>query len=490
MERYGILGRVGAYIRSRTPYVGGGSQRVSRYGQTIFSLPGEYDFLPLLHKGLWTNSTVALGLDWYSRNWSIPSLQVVKVDKDGIEEPIHDHPALSLLRRPHEHLSGEALSSSFIRDILCVGSSGIEKVYNRLGDVVELKPWHPLHVTAVFPEDGSEYLTNWKLTINGRDLEVRKERVIYSRKHIDPLNDRMGWSPLQSTMREIAVLDEASEYTASLLKNFCVPGMVASPKGDFTISDDDALMVKQKLKDTTTGTHRGDPVVLNGSYELVKAGFTPEEVGLHTLASPAQRVVLGAMGLNAEVLGLASDTGTYGSFADAIRAAGVHGMIPLQKLYAEELSHQLLIDFEDFDAVRAGRIKFSWDYAPVEELDDREQIAANRALRLYQGGVTTLNESRDIVGYGPSSSPDAGLLGIDKDKARLEAGLDQPAGGKVSEGDKLGGIKIPASGKERSKLEGERNSDSLSPSRSGVNKSFEPEIDSGVISETPVEVEV
>ena len=84
------------------------------------------------------------------------------------------------------------------------------------------------------------------------------------------------------------------------------------------------------------------------------------------------------------------------------------------------MTHQLLIDFEDPDDVRSGRIKFSFDYSPVEELDDREQIAANRAIRLLGGGVITINESRDIVGYGKSDSPDADTLGIARDEIRNE----------------------------------------------------------------------
>ena len=469
----GMFDNLVSFIRGRTPYRSNGWQSINHQTFSWFGRPSEYDFKPILDRGLWTNSTVACGIDWLSRNWNIPQLQIVTVDEEGIETPIHRHPALSLISRPQKYIGGEAFSGTYIRDMCCTGNSWIEKVYNRLGDVVELKPWNPMAVTAVFPPDGSEYLSAWKVAINGVNLDVPPDRVIYSRKYIDPIQDRLGWSPLRSAIREISTLDEASTYTCSLLANFCVPGMIASPKGDYTISTEDALRVKEVLKDSSTGPKRGDPIVLSGSYDLVKAGFTPEEVALSTIARPAQAVVLAAMGLNADVLGISVDKGSYGTYGEAIRAAYVHGLIPLQKLFAEEMTQQLLIDFEDPEEVRAGKIKFSWDYSPVEELDDREQVAANRAIRLFQAGVSTLNESRDIVGYGPNGSPDANLLGIEKDKARMAAGLDQPAGGKVSEGDKLGGVKIPANSSERSKLEGERNSDALSPSRSGINKNSE-----------------
>lgn len=485
----GVLSQLGELIRgNRTPYEGGfGRQGLVSRSSYFFGRPLEMDFERLYLDGLWRNSTVASGLDWLSRNWLIPELQVVRVSREGIEEPLRDHVALDVLRSPHMALNYSSLSSTYIRDILCYGNSWVEKIYNNLGEVVGLKPWQPLHVGALYPDDGSEYLSYWVLTVNGRELRVKPDRVIYSRRHVDFEHDRLGWSPLRSVLREVSALNEGVTYTSSLLHNYCVPGLIVSPKGDFMIGDEDALRVKEALKDASTGTNTGDPVVLSGSYEVHKASFSPTEVGLGQLLTPARDTVLSAMGLNADVLGLSgSEKGSYGSYGEAIRAAYVHGLIPLQRLFADDLSRQLLVDFEDPEEVRSGRIKFAFDYSPVEELDDREQVAANRALRLYQAGAITLNEARDIVGYGPASTPDADLVGMSKDLARVEAGLTPVVGGVVSEGDGLGGVKspprsgssnaIPADGQERSKLEGERNNDALSPSRSGINKGFAPDL--------------
>lgn len=469
-----IFGSFKQIFRGTTPYRGwgGGGGGYSPY--TVY-LPGtQYNYTPTLAQGLWKNSVVAAGVDWLSRNWLVPELQVVRVDEDGIEEPIRRHPVLDLLRRPHPYVGEAAFVGTVVRDLVCYGNVWVEKVRNGLGEVIELRPWRTDQVSPLYPADGSDYLTGWRYNVNGKMLDVAPGKVIHLRRYIDLTQDRVGWAPLHSVVREIAVLNEAATYTASLLRNFAIPGIIATPKGDFTVAEEDALAIKEKLKDVTTGDNRHDPLVLTGSYEITKIGFTPEEVGLNEIPKDATAKVLAAMGLNTTVLGMNSEQhSAYGSYAEAIRAAYVHGLIPLQKVFAEEMTHQLLAEFEDEEDVRSGRIKLSWDYSPVEELDDREQIAANRAIRLYSGGVLSLNESRDIVGYGKSSSPDADLVGVERDKVRLEV-LPQPApvGQKVSEGDNLGSVKVPADGSERSKLEGERNSDALSPSRSGVNKTI------------------
>lgn len=462
-------------IRGRTPYRGtggtgyfGGSRRYSWF------LPGQnYDYDPIIRAGLWRNATVAAGIDWMARNWNVANLQVVRVSDEGIEEPVPLHPALTLLRRPHPQVGQTAFTGSVVRDLITRDSVWIEKVKNRLGEPVELRYWRPDRVGPLYPEDGSVYLSGWRYQINGQNHDVPVSRVIFIRRYINMEEDRFGWCPLQQAVREIAALNESSTYVSALLRNFAIPGMILTPKGDFVISNDDAEAVKTRMNDMFGGESRAQTGVLTGPMDINKVSFSPEELGLNEIPKQLRAAVLSTMGLNTDVLGMNTDQqGAYGSYAEAIRAAYAQGLMPLQALWADELTHQLLVDYEDPEDIASGKIRFSWDYSPVEELDDREQVAANRAIRLFAGGVTTLDESRDIVGYGPAETPDAKLLGIDRDKARMDAGLDQPKA-KVSEGDKLGSVKVPANSSERSKLDGERNSDALSPSRSGVNKDLD-----------------
>lgn len=476
MALYDYIDKAFNLIRGRTPYRGsGGTGSFGGSRRLTWFLPGQnYDYNPLIRAGLWRNATVAAGIDWMARNWNVANLQVVRIDDAGIETPVPLHPALALLRRPHPQVGQTAFVGSVVRDLLTRDSVWIEKVKNRLGEPTELRYWRPDMVGPLYPDDGSSYLSGWRYQVNGANYDVPVSRVIFIRRYINVDEDRFGWCPLQQSVREIAALNEVSTYMSALLRNFAIPGLIMTPKGEFAISPEDADAVKARINDMFGGESRGQTGVLTGPMDIEKVSFSPEELGLNEIPKQLRAAVLSTMGLNTDVLGMNTDQqGAYGSYAEAIRAAYAQGLMPLQALWADELTHQLLVDFEDPEDIKNGRIKFSWDYSPVEELDDREQVAANRAIRLYGAGVTTLNESRDIVGYGPASTEDADMLGIERDKARLDAGLDAAAK-KVSEGDNLGSVKVPANSSERSKLEGERNSDALSPSRSGVNKHFEP----------------
>ena len=48
---------------------------------------------------------------------------------------------------------------------------------------------------------------------------------------LDPENDRKGRSPLAGVLREVFTDDEAANYTASLLRNMGVPGIIVSRRG-------------------------------------------------------------------------------------------------------------------------------------------------------------------------------------------------------------------------------------------------------------------
>ena len=55
----------------------------------------------VIREGLWTNGIVAIGLDWFARNWGQAKMVVVEVDGDGVETSVGRHPLLGLLNQPH-----------------------------------------------------------------------------------------------------------------------------------------------------------------------------------------------------------------------------------------------------------------------------------------------------------------------------------------------------------------------------------------------------
>ena len=112
---------------------------------------------------------------------------------------------------------------------LSEGKSVIEAV--RKHDRVVQVWWVPRQMmTAKFPSDGSEFISHYEYRVGGRMFEIPVRDVIHVRFGLDPKNPRMGLSPLGSLAREVGIDDYASNFTAAILRNLGIIGIVISPK--------------------------------------------------------------------------------------------------------------------------------------------------------------------------------------------------------------------------------------------------------------------
>ena len=62
---------------------------------------------------------------------------------------------------------------------------------------------------------------------------------------IDPLNDRLGISPLRTALRELYSDAQASRWTATALENMAMPGLILSPEEGSLVSDLDLDQARQ-----------------------------------------------------------------------------------------------------------------------------------------------------------------------------------------------------------------------------------------------------
>ena len=72
-------------------------------------------------------------------------------------------------------------------------------------------------------------MTHYTYTVDGQEIDLAPSKVVHFRFGMDPENERKGRSPLAAALREIFTDDEAANYTASLLRNMGVPGIIVSP---------------------------------------------------------------------------------------------------------------------------------------------------------------------------------------------------------------------------------------------------------------------
>lgn len=351
---------------------------------------------------LWNTPVIAIGIKWLGDRFPRPIFRVSKIGRGGKYTPYGQHPLVDLWNQPNPYYGRRTLEKAIGLSLLCDGNAYIQKVRN-LGGEVEQLWWIPHdRISPTWPSDGSKFIGGYKVRIDAFDWFLPPEDVIHIRDGIDPLNERLGMSAVKSCLREICTVNEESGYTASLLRNSAVPGMVITPTDPkLRTSRDDADEIKFRMRAAFGGEKRGDPLVLQGMFTVQPLGFSPEQLALDKLPAMAISRIAAAMGVAPMSLGLPDPGKTYSNLGEANRASW--GTIQaVQELVAETLRYQLGPDFGLDPKTNTPE----YDYSEIQEMQESLDAIWQRVAGGYKGGMITRNEGRDLLGFAPDQDGD------------------------------------------------------------------------------------
>lgn len=313
------------------------------------------------------NSIVGAVVGWIARN--LPEAPV-RLVREGTTEVVFEPSAtgpgamLRLLENPNPYHSGPLLWMATLVDYKCQGNAYWFKTRAPSGRVTGLW-WIPESmVEPGWPEDDPTVYIGWYVyTVDGIPYRVRPEDVIHFRHGIDPRNTRKGISPLRSLSREIFTDEEAANFTASLLRNLGVPGVVIAPANTTgPTGKQDPEMVKTKFMEKFGGDRRGEPLVLTAPTDVKVLSFAPKDMELAALRRIPEERISAVLGVPAGVaqLGAGLDRNTFTNYGEGNVAAYTQGVIPTQRLLAADLELQLLPEFTDGEELASTDVWFDW----------------------------------------------------------------------------------------------------------------------------------
>lgn len=307
------------------------------------------------------NSIVIAVVGWIARNFPEAPVRIRRLNPDGSTEVIVPGPTgpgymLRLLERPNPYFSGVLLWHATIVDLFTTGNGYWIKIRagsGALADrVVELW-WVPSRMMQpAWPGDGSVFISGYWYKVDGVDYWVEERDVVHFRDGIDPMNPRLGLSKLASLFREIYTDDEAANFSAVLLTNLGVPGVVIAPANTGGGNQrTDPETVKTAFMEKFGGDKRGEPLVLTSPTEVKVLSFSPDQMNLKELRRIPEERVSAVLGVPASVAGLGAglDQNAFTSYGEARLAAYQESVIPEHRLVAAELEVQLLPEFADID---------------------------------------------------------------------------------------------------------------------------------------------
>jgi HK97 family phage portal protein len=371
------------------------------------------------------SSLVAAGYTWLGSTLPEPDLQVRKEflrkrgGKKQDDNIIERHPIYELFRRPNPYTSGSTLWKAFAYSWIISGNVYFLKIRNQFGQVIQL--WYEPHlnvrarwvndrngeyidasrsqsVPSIERNDNPDRFINYyELIRDGRKFRVEPADIVHFRDGIDPVNRRYGLCKLTTISREIYGDSAVASYAVNLLGgNGVIPYVVGIDDKEGVLKQKDLDNIKAKIQEQTTAQNAGKGVVLSARATFNRTGLTPAELDLRVSRTMAQDVFSQVTGIPAIVLNFSSgmERSIYNNMSEADRRAVSSYLVPLWWHMAQELTVQLL---PDFDTDSSHFIEF--DTSEVAALQEDENTKVERIAKLYEGGIIRRAEARTEMNY-------------------------------------------------------------------------------------------
>lgn len=348
-----------------------------------------------------TNAIIMASVLWAARNFPEAPLAIEQVGaQEDSDVPLPDHPLIKLVRTPNPHYSGELLWKATIADWM-FGNAYWRVIRGSLRKPVELW-WIPSQLIEPKWGDTKSYVDYYEYRFDQTEEaeKIDPTDIVHFRNGLDPKNTRKGLSPLGALLREIFTDDEGANYTATLLSNLGVPGLVISPGSDNgKVAPEDAEMIKQQAEQKFTNENRGRAMVLSTKANVQILSFNPQQMQVRDIRTIPEERISAMLGIPAIVVGLGAglQRSTFSNFSEAREAAYESFMIPSQRELAAELRTQLLPNF----VPNPDSYKLFFDLTEVRVLQQDENDLHNRAQGDFKSGLIMLDEARDLIGQSP-----------------------------------------------------------------------------------------
>lgn len=406
-------------------------------------LPDERNYEALIGDGS-NSALVQACIAWVANAFAQSTPAVLSFDKSGdYESPNASHPVSRLIRRPtydpriqRSYYSWRPFIQATLTSFICDGNAYWLKVRSPMGRVVQL--WYIPHwmMEPWWEIGSSEFIEYYRYSPSfggpaGTTYEqIKPSEVVHFRDGLDPANTRKGFSKVKTLLREVYTDEEAARWTASLLKNQAVPGLVISPAAGWVAQDDDLKALKTRVEAGVTGDNKGRVLVASGPTTVAQYGFSPEQMKLGDIRNVPEERISALIGIPAAVVGFGTGlemTKVGATMAELVDLAWQNGVMPKMRVLAGEIEEQLFPDF----GVDGELNEFQFDTSKVPIMADYRNKEADTLEKLMRWSVVQRGEGRRRLNLpvGPRDKVyvlSSGLTEVDATKTVEEAPAVKP----------------------------------------------------------------
>jgi HK97 family phage portal protein len=363
-----------------------------------------------------------------------------KYQRFGLVE--HTDPMQRLLDYPHPEYTRTTLFDRFLTSAYVTGNGLLQIIRAVNGKPLSLAP---IDSGAVYPtiENGhivyyvftdstrlgtGEAMKSFKLPPDSsRYFRLESHEVVHLILAPDPEYPLWGLSPISPALTAITAYDAINAYIIGFFQNGGVPPYAYVTKAEVT--DDEIDRMKKRWNQQSGGVDQSWQVAVvdgtEGEFQRLGLAAGAREIGLHELAMDVESRVLAPLNVPPIMVGavVGISHATYSNYNQAREA------------FYEESVDPMLVGVADVFTLKIapyypGTRRIRPDTSKIMALEDLRKSRSDRAVKEYQGGLTTKNESRAYVDRPPVDSGNAFMISV-QEKGTEPALIEAPESGPV-----------------------------------------------------------
>lgn len=316
------------------------------------------------------------------------------------ETELNEHPLAALLRRPNPLQSYGDYVRAKVGFLLLAGN-GYEERVTIGGKPRELYQLRPDRMKIIPSSNGVPSAYEYSVNQQKVTFPMDPRTLACDVRHLklfNPLHDWYGMSPIEAGAYAIDQNTEAMKHMQALLQNSARPSGALTVKDGQTLADEQFNRLKTQIEEQYSGSaNAGRPMLLEGGLDWKQMGLSPTDMGIIETKYASARDIALAFGVPPLLLGIKGDN-TFANYAEARLAFWEDTVLPLLEM--------ILTDWNTWLAQPFG----------VEVRADVDAIPAiaEKRLQLWKMADAstdlTINERRQIKGYGPVDGGDVVLV--------------------------------------------------------------------------------
>ena len=337
----------------------------------------------------------------------------VKVpDKSGAMQPVPGHPLAQLISNPNPYYIWDDVTLAGAFSYWTAGNWYMLIVRNDLTKQ-PLELWYLPHflVKPRWPNDGGSpevpladengvsdrFLSHYQYnTPGGAPVLIPRRDMVHLKRGVNLGRPQLGIGAFEPLITEIYGDKKASQFAATVLRQMGIVVPILSPKDpNATLDETQALAIKEKWMNQTTGDNTGSPLVNTIAIEAAKFAWSPDELDLKEMRMVPESRVAAVTRYPAAYLqflvGLKNGT-SYASYKEAREQAYESVIVPIQNGIARRISQQLIPEFEK---TKGAQFYFNTDNVRV--LQEDQDNLFKRGSMAYLSGWLMKSEVRRMA---------------------------------------------------------------------------------------------